>query len=368
MQAQKIVGLVAGFLLVVGSGCFKQPEIDVGSLSCETEENCPIGYVCDALQCRLRSSASANPATPSTDALASSDLNSVVAADAAVSIETATDSPATGGSVGGSGGATGSGGKTETDGTSSGGSSSSGGTGSGGVSGGSTTSSGGMGSGGVGNGGSTASGGSASIHDLTASTLSVSLGDVVIGETSSEGKFTVTNTGQQTSGVLTVTSSGPAFVIRSGADGDCISGTTALATGTSCSVRVAFTPSEGGADSALITIAETAGNSAKVSVSGNGLKPAFLEVLLANGGQLRGRSGRLVEHTNCHPIEHRPTNHGPDHRQDRRRPFGNSARSERRLQRPESVASCEMHDTGHIHAGCGCRQSHVHHLQRLPRW
>jgi hypothetical protein len=305
---------VFAMLALVGAGgCFNQPKIDVGSLKCATNDNCPSGHQCVGATtgalgscvglgvgaAALDAFASPQPDMGGEDSIVSQDAKTVADnADAAVAVdiklvdavdlanivyevgsssEVGTGVLGTGG-VSGSGGMTGSGGTVTTGGIS----------GSGGVVGlggipatggahtGGSLGSGGTGSGGSATGGTTSSGGSVVVRELTASTSSLSLGDVVTGQTSSAGKFTVTYTGQQPSGVLTVASSNAAFVVSSGAAGDCTSGTTTLAVQASCSVRVVFTPSAAGTDSALITVAEPAGDSAKVTVSGNGVTPAHL--------------------------------------------------------------------------------------------
>jgi copper(I)-binding protein len=102
-------------------------------------------------------------------------------------------------------------------------------------------------------------------------------GPVVVGQSSSVTSFTITNNGQQQSGVLTVTSSNLAeFAVQTGASGDCVSGTTMLAGNASCTVRTIFTPSTAGARSGMFTFSATPGGNGSVSVSGAGITPGSL--------------------------------------------------------------------------------------------
>lgn len=101
-------------------------------------------------------------------------------------------------------------------------------------------------------------------------------GNVVIGQTAVQ-TITVTNTGQQATGVLTVARSGSAtFSVLTGMATDCVSGTTTLAGGAMCNVRVQFAPSAAGAATGTLMVSGTPGGSAMLALTGNGQRPAAL--------------------------------------------------------------------------------------------
>ena len=108
---------------------------------------------------------------------------------------------------------------------------------------------------------------------LTASPTTLSLGSVGLGESSPEGRFTITNTGQTPSGKVTVSSSSNEFVVSTGTAGDC---GPALSGGASCTVRIVFDPAASGDRSADVTFSASPGNGGSVRVSGSGLSPAAL--------------------------------------------------------------------------------------------
>ena len=125
-------------------------------------------------------------------------------------------------------------------------------------------------------GGTCAAGLCSSAASLLASTASLGLGSVVTGQPSTVATFTLTNSGQQPSGAITLTSSSAEFAIQTGATSDCVSGTTTLAANASCTVRVVLTPSAAGARSGLITYSATPGGNGSVSASGAGITPGSL--------------------------------------------------------------------------------------------
>lgn len=190
------------------------------------------------------------------------------------------DAPATDTPITGNGGAGGGGGQ---------GGIAGGGGGAGG-SGGAVTSGGATGAGGVlGNGGDTAAGGAApsggatgtggstgTPPNLKVSTASVSLGSVATGESSAPGSFTITNIGQQTSGPLSLSSTNAVFAVQGGGTGECVNGATTLAQGASCTVRVVFSPTTVGDQSALIMFSADPGTSDALTVSGTGTPGAAL--------------------------------------------------------------------------------------------
>jgi hypothetical protein len=74
---------------------------------------------------------------------------------------------------------------------------------------------------------------------------------VVLGTTSAEQSFTITNTGGAIGGLLIGSANGE-FVIQTGSPGDCASPSN-LGVGESCSVRVVFKPTTAGSRSGSIT-------------------------------------------------------------------------------------------------------------------
>ena len=108
------------------------------------------------------------------------------------------------------------------------------------------------------------------------STSILSFGSVPIGTPSAIQGFTIANTGQDTSGVIWLTSTNSDFVIQTGSANDCISGVTTLAPGASCTVRVVFIPSTSGSYGGTITFSPASAGAGAISVNGTGLLPAFL--------------------------------------------------------------------------------------------
>ena len=108
--------------------------------------------------------------------------------------------------------------------------------------------------------------------NLTSGSMtSINFGSVVVAQSSSEASFTITNTGQQMSGPITVTSNNSAFVIRTGLPGDCVSGGTTLAKDASCGVRMTFSPPLTGPRSGVASFSATPGGGAAVTLSGTGV-------------------------------------------------------------------------------------------------
>ena len=87
---------------------------------------------------------------------------------------------------------------------------------------------------------------------LVASLSGSAFGSVPVGQSSNVAAFSITNGGQQTSGPISVTSNSTAFVVQSGNASDCVSGTTTLVAGASCTIRVVFAPKTAGPASAQI--------------------------------------------------------------------------------------------------------------------
>ncbi|MFO0600581.1 MAG: choice-of-anchor D domain-containing protein [Myxococcaceae bacterium] len=102
--------------------------------------------------------------------------------------------------------------------------------------------------------------------------------DTTVGSTSpTVVTLTVTNTGDQTTGALTINRSTLDFV-PSGQAGDCVSGTTTLIGGGSCSIHVRFSPQAAGARSGNVTVTGAPGGNGVANFTGNGLTPASLAI------------------------------------------------------------------------------------------
>jgi hypothetical protein len=103
------------------------------------------------------------------------------------------------------------------------------------------------------------------------------LGSVSLGATV-QGAFTLVNPGSTASGPIQVRSNRPEFVVLppTGAAGECVMGTTSLINGESCSLRVAFTPTERGPLEATLTSRSDAAGSVSATLSGRGLAPGRL--------------------------------------------------------------------------------------------
>ena len=103
---------------------------------------------------------------------------------------------------------------------------------------------------------------------LSASPSSLDFGSVTTGQSSSAQSFAITNTGQQTSGAITVKSDNTDFVVQTGGAFDCVSGKTTLAPGTACTVHIVFSPKLAIAVTGSVAFSATPGGSSGVSVSG----------------------------------------------------------------------------------------------------
>jgi hypothetical protein len=103
------------------------------------------------------------------------------------------------------------------------------------------------------------------------------LGRVLLGS-SAAGVFTLTNSGAAPTGVVAFSTSRPEFALvpPSGAPGECLPGTTSLAPGQGCNVRVAFNPAQRGLRETTFT-AETFGTgSVSTRLTGEGRAPGAL--------------------------------------------------------------------------------------------
>jgi hypothetical protein len=107
---------------------------------------------------------------------------------------------------------------------------------------------------------------------LALSPTSWDFGSVAPGSSASN-TFTLTNTGQQTSGLATFSLSGSNASEFSTTNNTC---TTGLAQGQSCTVDVRFNPTAGGSKNASLDATATPGGAATASLTGTGLNPALL--------------------------------------------------------------------------------------------
>lgn len=127
-------------------------------------------------------------------------------------------------------------------------------------------------------GGSTSSqlrGSGATLALLAISPSTFDYGPVVVGSNSAAKTYTVTNTGQGTSGTLTVGVGGTDsanFVVDSTTCG------AKLAVGASCTVAVHFAPSAATADNATLSVVANPGGTATATVQGTGITPAALSI------------------------------------------------------------------------------------------
>ena len=110
---------------------------------------------------------------------------------------------------------------------------------------------------------------------LTLSPTPQDFGTVVVGSSSSDVVFTVTNSGGVASGVPAVSlggaDAGDLAITTSGC-------TAAIAPGASCTVRVRFTPTTAGTKAATLGVTASPGGAASATLSGNALTPGQLTI------------------------------------------------------------------------------------------
>jgi hypothetical protein len=120
-------------------------------------------------------------------------------------------------------------------------------------------------------------------------------GGVRVG-VAAEGTFTVVNPGAEPSGVVSFSFNRAEFALAPAAPGECSAGTTELASGQSCNVRVAFTPAERGALETTLSVTSPGAGSRSLTLRGQGLVPAVVGVsasLLDFGGVVPGDTASL---------------------------------------------------------------------------
>jgi HYDIN/CFA65/VesB family protein len=111
-----------------------------------------------------------------------------------------------------------------------------------------------------------------------------------------ENTFTVVNPGAVPSGFVSFSFNRPEFVLAPAGAGECSPGITELASGESCSVRVAFTPTERGALESTLSVTSAGAGSRSLTLRGQGLVPAVVGVsasLLDFGGVVPGDTASL---------------------------------------------------------------------------
>ena len=101
-------------------------------------------------------------------------------------------------------------------------------------------------------------------------TSSLSFGPIQLGARSGIQSFTITNKGQDTSGVIVLTTASSEFVIQTGNSSDCASSVPTLAAGASCSVSIVFIPAANGNRTGTVTFAATPGGGGSVALDGTG--------------------------------------------------------------------------------------------------
>ena len=107
---------------------------------------------------------------------------------------------------------------------------------------------------------------------VTLSPTSLTWGKIVVGETSSGQSVTVTNSGSATLSISSIATSGD--FAQTASTKPC--GST-LAVGDSCKIKIAFTPTQMGANTGTLTIYDNAVNSPQtVPLSGTGGAPVTL--------------------------------------------------------------------------------------------
>jgi hypothetical protein len=116
----------------------------------------------------------------------------------------------------------------------------------------------------------------ATLRLVPAAGSSTDFGSALIG-TSVARTFVVTNVGTRLStSRLSLSLTGTDFAILPPTAGDCVGGTTVLGPGSSCSVRVRFTPSAQGARTATLSAHANTGGTASLALTGVGIAPALL--------------------------------------------------------------------------------------------
>ncbi|MBX3251425.1 MAG: choice-of-anchor D domain-containing protein [Myxococcales bacterium] len=121
---------------------------------------------------------------------------------------------------------------------------------------------------------------------ISPSTTSHSFGDVEVGRTSGSFRWTITNTGDTTTGVPSLTSSAPEELeVTSGC-------TSALAPGASCTVELTFTPRQGGARAGTVSLSASPGGQVALSVGASGAWR--LDVSRSGDGTVTSLMGPLI--------------------------------------------------------------------------
>jgi hypothetical protein len=120
--------------------------------------------------------------------------------------------------------------------------------------------------------------------NLTISPTTKDFGNVHVGDPSSTQTFTVKNTGNATSGVLSITFNGTNSTDFTQTAGTCVDATTTLTAGGTCTVVVTFTPGDSGARSGSLDVStpNPAEGTASASLSGTGII-AVLEISPSTG-------------------------------------------------------------------------------------
>ncbi len=130
---------------------------------------------------------------------------------------------------------------------------------------------------------------------LTMAPLTNDFGSVVINTTSGAASFTITNTGEATSGSIT-----PVITGAAAADFTPTNGCTTLAGGGTCIVTVVFRPTTAGVKNANLVVSGSPGGSAMATLIGTGQSPGTLTITpstLSFGNQVNGTPTALQTFT-----------------------------------------------------------------------
>jgi hypothetical protein len=103
-------------------------------------------------------------------------------------------------------------------------------------------------------------------------------GDVLL-DTSVSRVFSVSNPGAQPSGVLSLAAGGAFELAAVPEAGDCVDGTTSLATGDSCTVRLSFKPTLRQVETGALTVSSELAGANRLTLTGRGILAATFEAV-----------------------------------------------------------------------------------------
>lgn len=103
-------------------------------------------------------------------------------------------------------------------------------------------------------------------------------GDVLVGETRTHG-FVIANPGQQPSGVLSLSASGGFQIVTPPEGTDCVDGSTSLATGESCTVRVSLVPAERQSLAGALTVSSALAGASSLALTARAVLGPSIDVV-----------------------------------------------------------------------------------------